>query len=93
MYVLAHDVLERPRLRASVGARRVQTISPLPKVLARSARPNCAGAECGDLIMLGKVERVDARSTVAAHVERNDMKEWGILVRFTRQVGVSAKMV
>ena len=72
---------------------RVQTISSLPKVPARSARPNRTGAGCGDLITLGEVERVDARSTVAAHVERIDMKEWGILVRFARQVGVSAKTV
>ena len=73
---------------------RVQTISSLPKVPARSVRPNRTGAGCGDLITLGEVERVDARSTVAADVEKIDMmKEWGILVRFARQVGVSAKTV
>ena len=69
---------------------RFQTISPLSKVPAGSARPNRAGAECGSLIMLGEVERVDGRRTVAARVERVDvMKERGIFVWFACYVGVS----
>ena len=48
------------------------------KIALVSVRPYRAGAECRGLFMLGKVERVVARSTVAACVGRMKiMKEGG----------------